>query len=444
MTEPRRTSLFIGLRRTELAMIGLFMLLFSEALLSRIFATPENPEGGAFLRFLWLPIYGYAAIAIVVRWRDFVAMVVRSPALVLLALLAVASMFWSIDPSTSLRRGIAILFTTFFGFYLASTLSWKEMIRLFGVVWIILAIGNAIAGGLVPSFGRMQEIHPGAWQGLWFEKNAMGGFMARASFLFGFLVWIDKDHRRWWLFGLLSTIFLVLMSTSKTSLLGMMLGFGILLAYLWMQKGKLVTISSLWLMSTVAISAYMVLIVAPEAVVAIIGRDLTLTGRTDIWEVLIQLISERPLLGYGYGAFWGADSMPAYRVRLETEWIVPTAHNGILEVVLAVGWLGGGLFIFDFLINLVRSVTTMTTRPTSLYAFGYFILFAMFSISESVFLQQNSITWVTYVALVGKLSLDARNRGEEKERARRHRTAMPVRSTLHAMNTPVKQQRRGA
>ena len=72
MTEPRRTSLFIGLRRTELAMIGLFMLLFSEALLSRIFATPENPEGGAFLRFLWLPIYGYAAIAIVVRWRDFV------------------------------------------------------------------------------------------------------------------------------------------------------------------------------------------------------------------------------------------------------------------------------------------------------------------------------------------------------------------------------------
>ena len=410
------------LRWLEVVCVGVSWLLFSEALLGRIFATPENPEGGAFLRFLWLPIYGFGAVAIMARWRDFAAIVIRSPALVALSCLAVASMFWSVDPGTSLRRGIAILFTTVFGFYVASTLTWKQMLRVLGIVWIILAVGNFIAGAAFPGFGRMHEIHVGAWNGLWFEKNALGGYLARASFLFAFLLMVDKGHRRWWGFGLFLSVLLVLLSTSKTSLLGMMLGFGIIFCYLWMQRGRIVTISTLWLIVGLTGAGYLVLTVAPEAVVALIGRDLSLTGRTDIWEVLLQLISERPLLGYGYGAFWGEQNGPAYQVWLATEWLVPTAHNGILEVVLALGWIGGGLMIIDFLMNLYRSASTVSSRPTSLFAFGTMALFALFSVSESVFLLQNNLTWVTYVAVAAKLSLDARNRvrarAEQKERTR--------------------------
>ncbi|HBH88616.1 MAG TPA: hypothetical protein DDY27_01860, partial [Hyphomonadaceae bacterium] len=107
---------------------------------------------------------------------------------------------------------------------------------------------------------------------------------------------------------------------------------------------------------------------------------------------------------------------------LATEWLVPTAHNGILEVVLALGWIGGGLMIIDFLMNLYRSASTVSSRPTSLFAFGTMALFALFSVSESVFLLQNNLTWVTYVAVAAKLSLDARNRvrarAEQKERTR--------------------------
>jgi exopolysaccharide production protein ExoQ len=34
------------------------------------------------------------------------------------------------------------------------------------------------------------------------------------------------------------------------------------------------------------------------------GKDLTLTGRTDLWDVAADLIAQRPLLGVGYQAFW--------------------------------------------------------------------------------------------------------------------------------------------
>ncbi|MAK62235.1 MAG: polymerase [Ponticaulis sp.] len=394
----------------EPALILIALLLFSEALLGRLFASEQNPEGGVFLRFLWLPIYAYAAIAVSVRWRSFLTICSKSPALVILSLLAFVSAAWSIDPSTSFRRGIAILFTTFFGFYLASALSWKDLLRLLGVVWLILALGNLIAGGLVPSFGVMYEIHVGAWRGLWFEKNAMGGNFARASFLFGFLVMMDTERRKMWAFGLLASIMLVLLSTSKTSLLGLCLGMALLMLFLWMKQGRVISAVTVWFIVTAIASVAFIFFVQPEILVQILGRDLTLTGRTDIWEVLFGLIEDRPMLGYGYGAFWGEESVPANAVRRATEWPVPTAHNGLIEVLLALGWLGGGLLLVDYLINLCRAVFTLNSRTTSLFAVGSLLLFALFSISESIALQQNSLIWVSYVTIASKLALEASQR----------------------------------
>ncbi len=394
----------------EAFVVLVFLLLFSEGLLGRVFASPQNPEGGVFLRLLWLPVYAFTLCALAANARSVWAIIIRSPFLVLLGLMAIASFAWSIDPSTSLRRGIAIFFTTGFGLYLAARYNWRELLTLLGLAWLILGVGSFIAAAAVPSFGVMHEIHVGAWQGLWFEKNQLGGHMARASFLFGFLVMMDPGRRRLWIGALLLAVLLVLMSTSKTSLLGMMLGFAVLGAGLWMKRGAVSAIALVW--SGVASIGFLVflLVAAPDALVAVIGRDLTLTGRTDIWEALFMLIDERPLLGYGYGAFWGEDSTPAFRVRQFTEWDVPTAHNGLIEITLALGKLGAVCFLIDYLTNLFRGLRQASSRASGLFAVGFLVLFALFSVSESVVMQQNNIIWVMYAAFAGRLALDASNR----------------------------------
>lgn len=394
------------MRVYETALVVFLLLLFSEALLGRLFATEQNPEGGAFLRFMWLPVYGVTLCMLFVHRENLSRILLRSPALVLLVLLTLCSALWSLDPATSFRRGIAAICTAGFGFYLAAGFSWRDMLRCLGLAWLILAVGNLIAGGLFPGFGRMQEIHPGAWCGLWFEKNQMGGNFARSAFLFAFLIATDRDWRRLWIIGLVFSAALVLLSTSKTSLLGLILGSGILLAYLWMRTHRLLALASMWLMFTVSIFATIFVMAMPETVVSIMGRDLTLTGRTDIWEVLLREMEQRPLLGFGYGTFWAAESEPAMRVRLETEWNVPTAHNGILEVMLALGQIGAALFIIDYLLNAGRSLLSAHLRASSAFAFGYLAIYALFSVSESVILVQNNITWLTYCAIAGKLALD--------------------------------------
>ena len=72
-------------------------------------------------------------------------------------------------------------------------------------------------------------------------------------------------------------------------------------------------------------------------VIRSMGRDVTLTGRTELWPTLISL-SGSPWLGSGYASFWLGDRLH----RLWALWAFkPTqAHNGYLEIYLNLGWVG--------------------------------------------------------------------------------------------------------
>src|SRR5439155_1472984 len=77
-----------------------------------------------------------------------------------------------------------------------------------------------------------------------------------------------------------------------------------------------------------------------------VGRDPTLTGRTEIWRLVLSMTT-RPLLGTGFESFWLGS-------RLEKIWSIywfhpNEAHNGYLEVFLNLGWVGVSLLAFMLL-----------------------------------------------------------------------------------------------
>ncbi len=68
-----------------------------------------------------------------------------------------------------------------------------------------------------------------------------------------------------------------------------------------------------------------------------LGRDQTLTGRTEIWKRVLGMDSN-PLIGVGYGSFWLGD-----RLQLlwdEYAWHPTQSHNGYIDVYLELGMLG--------------------------------------------------------------------------------------------------------
>src|SRR5437773_12489899 len=70
------------------------------------------------------------------------------------------------------------------------------------------------------------------------------------------------------------------------------------------------------------------------------GRDPTLTGRTQIWHLVLSMTTN-PLLGTGFESFWLG---PRLQKIWSIYWWRPNeAHNGYLEVFLNLGWVGAAL-----------------------------------------------------------------------------------------------------
>ncbi len=403
MTAPR-------ISRFELIAAGVTLFMLAEAFLPRLLAPPSTgipgdvPES-TLLRFMWLPFYGLIGLGLILVARQSWRAVLRSPWLVLLALLAIVSAAWSIDPELSFRRGVAVLATTMMGVYLAARFDWITALRLLAAVWLVLMLASFVAGIVAPGFAVMSEIHPGAWMGGWSEKNALGGHAARASFLFAFLAWRDPAHRRVWLLGLTFALALVLLSRSATSLLGATVGIGVIACAWWMLKGRRHALALLWAGFAVLGLLVLTYAIAPGVLLGLIGKDETLTGRTDIWIELAAAIEQKPMLGYGYLAFWGLDSEPRYWLEKAVAWNAPSGHNGWLDLAISLGVVGVVIFAIDACLTTWRGVGLALRSPAGVFALGFFAQFMLFAMSESIILAQNSILWATFAFVSAKLAL---------------------------------------
>lgn len=99
--------------------------------------------------------------------------------------------------------------------------------------------------------------------------------------------------------------------------------------------------------------AFVTLVVFPnngllfKIITSVTGKDITFTGRTDIWQHAIKKISESPLIGYGYQT-----------TEINTAWLgsihAVHPHNLILGITYETGLIGFVIFIMIFLLTIYR------------------------------------------------------------------------------------------
>jgi exopolysaccharide production protein ExoQ len=396
------------LRPLEFFLAGLILFLVSQGLLGPLLADTPDPEGADILRVMWLPVYALTIGWMVITPARTLEVLWRTPLILTLSILCFVSFMWSVDAGLTQRRGFALVMTTLFGLLLASRFNWRELITLFAVVFVVLGVMSAVMSLAFPGIAVHHDIHVGAWKGIWWEKNTLGAMMAFGTTAALAASVCQPRHKMiWW--GLAAfQAGLVLMSTSKTALLALMLALAGIAAIHLIRRGF--GFSSLILIGGGLVVFIVVLMfsIAPVAILEALGRDATLTGRTDIWLVLADQIQARPWTGYGYGAFWDGVYGPAYWVRQRTQWPVPTAHNGWLEIALGIGLPGIILMAMSLLISIVRAAGRLFRGPEVFWALIFLILVALISISESNLLQRNAITWVLFVATAARLALPRR------------------------------------
>jgi len=137
---------------------------------------------------------------------------------------------------------------------------------------------------------------------------------------------------------------------------------------------------------------------------AALGRNSTLTGRTDIWAAVIPMAAN-PLIGAGFESFW---LNPLVHQRLDA--LIPNlplneAHDGYLEVYLNLGWVGVLLIVLLLTDAYRRAVKAFRHEP----AFGslllaYVLTAATYNITEAGF-RLLSITWIFLLLSVAEANV---------------------------------------
>lgn len=378
---------------------------FSGAILALVLTDHTDLEAESpFLRTLWYPSYLMILGLSVVHFPKVLRAAVFNPLILMCVLLCGVSYFWSIDPAVTMRRSIAILMTTLFGLFLAARYDWEGLVLRLAFAYAFMAFGSLIFSVALPEYGRMQFIHEGSWRGMWLEKNSFGAQMAKGLLLM--MCAFAMNPKRGWLWvpmGVLSFL-LIIMCTSKTALLAALLMIAGFVFVRIMRAYPILRIPAMYfaVIGTAAFGFLMAFM--PGEMLAIIGKDPTLTGRTDIWDSLIRAAQEHTWLGHGYGTFWLDPLGPSYWVRFNLDWGVPTAHNGWMETWLSVGLVGVILFGITYLVTLILALDRLARGGVENYwALLSTILFLVLSLSESTILQANLLDWVIFTATTAKL-----------------------------------------
>lgn len=383
------------------------LLLLSNGLLSQMLASPSDPDGSPILRLIWPPVYLMGAVLVARSGVRFLRASLGAIFLLAMVVLAGVSLIWSIMPEVTLRRVVAIAGTMLFAVGFAARYSWFWLLRIIASVYLTLALGSYVMATAFPAVGVMGDPHPGAWAGLWWEKNALGSIMTTGVIASTSAAAIDRKLRAFWLVGAILGFGLVILSTSRTSLLALTACVGMAVLIWIIRRGPAIAIATLWAGTAAAGGVIAFVALAPEAALGLIGRDMSLTGRADLWVVLAPMIEDRFATGFGYGAFWHAPDGPAVIVRRILDWPVPMAHNGWIEVLLGLGFGGVVLFALQCVYSLIMALRRLADRSIApaLWCTVMPLGFLMVSLSESAIFQYHELSWTLFVATAAKLAL---------------------------------------
>ncbi|KRA57855.1 polymerase [Caulobacter sp. Root655] len=394
-----------GLPRTlEALACGFVLFMLSNAFIGP-FLDPLQAGGENIpvLRLMWLPVYGL--ILALAAWRAprLMSFWLPAGALCLLIFWVFASASWSLDPGTTNRRALAAAFTTLFGVYFAASFDGKRMAEILATTFLVLALVGLAAAVGYPKMGVQHDINAGDWRGLWYEKNQMGAMMVYGALAAMAAILAGSTHRKRMVFTILLCAAMIVMSKSKTSLVALMIGLLGSFLFAAMRRGPATAVVVVWLGVTVIGAAVIVMWLAPELLFKALGKDPSLTGRTDIWAALLRQSAKAPMTGYGYAVFWTLESQPAQWIRKETGWLVPTAHNGWLDILAQLGWVGVSLCALILGGALLVGLFRFQKLRDGYWATLFLVIFLMTTFSESFILERNGIAWALACAAVTRL-----------------------------------------
>jgi exopolysaccharide production protein ExoQ len=359
-----------------------------------------------------------AAIAVLVGRRAAIAKIVQKNwPIVLFVVYCAISVLWSDYPDVALKRWVKSL-----GDYAMVLIVLTERDRAHALKRVLASVGFVLLPLSVlfikyyPDLGRAYATR---WSGTQFfvgvasDKNMLGmvclvlGFGAAWRALEAWRGPRRQRNKTLLVHGtiLAMAIWLLNLSDSKTSLSCFVATTALIAVHMFVKAArKRVVVNAM--VAVVVLSSFSVLFLGiGGGVLQSMGRNPTLTGRTEIWENLLKVPINR-FLGTGFESFWLGE-------RLERLWTIQIvagineAHNGYLETYLNLGWIGVtflAVLIWTGYKNVLRLLEKDPVEGR--LRLGFFVIVVVYNFTEAAF-RSTDLVWIAFLFAVVALPINS-------------------------------------
>lgn len=295
--------------------------------------------------------------------NQIISIIKREKFLMIFLLWCTLTIIWAIDSFVVAKRlfqlyTLVIVCLSFLAHSdsIDDVLSW---LKLFFSVFMIVSLVSifTVPGAISRNYN--------AWQGLATSKNGLGEASLISTVIWIYALSQDKkiELQFFNLFMLMVSLFLLFGAQSITAISAF-----IFLVLMWILFGidkffKLLgirrTISILFLIFFASLICISLLFSTEilDSIFELAGKNLTLTGRTDLWADILTVAKNHLLIGYGYKGFWVVDSPRILELYQTYIWLPNEGHSGYIDTLIETGIIGLISFLaisINYFVNLVR------------------------------------------------------------------------------------------
>ena len=333
----------------------IWMLLAASKPLAIWFGGIGADEEGSLLDRVFLTVLLCAGVSVLAKRKLDLAKALKENAwLMLLIGYMFVSISWSDIPFISFKRWVKELTAVVMAFLILSEREPRKALEsVFRRTVYVLIPFSYILIHYFPEYGREYGRWSGLlmWTGVALQKN---GLVRLCMFSIFFLVWsfvrrrlgVDVSVTKYQpyiealVLGLALYLFGGLhhsLTQSATATGAIAVTLAVFCWLLWKRKRSTAPSAAILVVIMAFIIGYGT--ATPFAgrltivdISSALGRDETLTDRTEIWAELVPFVMREPILGQGFGGFWTPESREAQEIS--------EAHCGYLDIILEQGFFG--------------------------------------------------------------------------------------------------------
>jgi O-antigen ligase len=186
-------------------------------------------------------------------------------------------------------------------------------------------------------------------------------------------------------------ISLVIQADSATSATCLILASGLLVLGSLFRMEKHPFVLGAITLTAVGVPLYALFLDHSGGMVAAVGRDPTLTGRTAVWELVVKYVPSA-IFGAGFESFWLGERLNSILRILPG---LNQAHNGYIEIYLNLGWVGVFLLAMILVVGFHKIVIVAVKRDAAvgMLLMAYFLVAVVYNLTEAGFKMMSPV-WI--------------------------------------------------